>query len=51
MQQNPQAGGSYRREKDGSLTPIGKSQPEAAPPPTATEDETTPAAPAPRKGK
>ncbi len=48
---HPQSGGSYRREKDGTLTPIGKSQPEAAQAPPHADDQTTPAAASPRKGK
>ncbi len=51
MQQTPQSGGSYRREKDGTLTPIGESETEAPQTPAPADDQTTPAAPAPRKGK
>ncbi len=53
MQQTPQTGGSYRREKDGTLTPIGESQPKSsqAPAPAPADDQITPAAAAPRKGK
>lgn len=53
---HPQAGGSYRRDRNGKLTPIGKineqpASPPAAPEPTPIEDETAQANPAPRKGK
>lgn len=49
---HPQAGGSYRRDKNGKLTPIGKTdQATAAPEPAPIEDETAQANPAPKKGK
>jgi hypothetical protein len=51
MQQTPHAGGSYRREKDGTLTPIGKSQPKALQAPAPADGQTTPAEAAPKKGK